>query len=485
MMNSMHVEKIRRVGLNRLEYVCSIEGEWSRYFKADEPMWVEYSEPVDGVPDSIAVLPLIGNVIVLASLMDADLYVDEIDRDFYECIAEFIDGFDGVMPDHVHFKHDSLVHAGRIIDDPVREEPEKNLLFFSGGVDATFSLISHLEEKPALVTVWGADIPWDNEKGWEQALASNARMAERHHLKQLTIRSNFRASYNGDNIDDYSMKLVGDYWWPAFQYGIAMLCLAAPLAAGKRKKVYLASSFSAEDLAQYGTKTAAVPWINDHVRFGGCRTVHDGGDCGRYEKVKRICEFYGKEEWKPVLRVCYRSSEGKNCGVCEKCARDMMSILTAGYDPVSFGFPYDPKELPTCFAAGLQEMARADKAECMSFYKELQTAYRRNTAPWEVPPVLRAFYALELKELVDFLHVPNHELAEKEKVCAGMQEQLYRQIGQLRWEIGELTKQNHALEKELQELKESKCWRMTGPLRRVLEGLQRIGKTGNHGQKDA
>lgn len=40
-------------------------------------MWVEYSQPVDEVPDSVAALPLIGNVIVLASLMDVDIYVGD------------------------------------------------------------------------------------------------------------------------------------------------------------------------------------------------------------------------------------------------------------------------------------------------------------------------------------------------------------------------------------------------------------------------
>lgn len=113
-MNSMHVQEVRRVGRNRLEYVYTVTGEWSKYFEPANPMWVEYSQPVDEVPDSVAVLPLIGNVIVLASLMDADIYVEEIDRDFYECIEEFLGGFDEIMPDHVHFKRRDIVHAGRI-----------------------------------------------------------------------------------------------------------------------------------------------------------------------------------------------------------------------------------------------------------------------------------------------------------------------------------------------------------------------------------
>ena len=232
-MNIMRVQEIKHVNRNRLEYVYSIEGEWSKYFEPSNPMWAEYSEPVDQIPDSIAVLPLIGNVIVLASLMDADIYVDEIDRDFYECIEEFIEGFDNIMPDHVHFKHRDIVHAGRIVDAPLSQtEQEENLLFFSGGVDATFSLISHLEEKPALVTVWGADIPWNNEESWKQAIGFNQEVADRYDLRMLTIRSNFRKSLNNDPLEEYSMALVKDWWWSAFHHSVAMMCLAAPLAYG-------------------------------------------------------------------------------------------------------------------------------------------------------------------------------------------------------------------------------------------------------------
>ena len=138
-MNTMTVNEIRRVGENRIEYSYTIEGEWSWYFEAANPMWVEYSLPVAQVPDSIAVLPLLGNVIVLASLMDAVIYVDEVDRDFYESVEEFIQGFDEIMPDHVHFKHQGLIHANKIVDNPLSEtEQEENLLFFSGGVDAVF-----------------------------------------------------------------------------------------------------------------------------------------------------------------------------------------------------------------------------------------------------------------------------------------------------------------------------------------------------------
>ncbi len=498
-MNIMSVQEIKRVNHNRLEYSYTIEGEWRKYFEPSNPMWAEYSQPVDQIPDSIAVLPLIGNVIVLASLMDADIYVDEIDRDFYECIEEFIEGFDSIMPDHVHFKHRDIVHANKIVDTPLSPtEQEENLLFFSGGVDATFSLITHLEEKPALVTIWGADIPWDNEDSWKQAIGFNQEVADRYHLRMMTIRSNFRSSFNNDNLETYSMDLVKDWWWPAFHHSVAMMCMAAPISCGKRRNIYFGSSYSAKDHKEWGSYViASDPQIDNHVRFCGCRVVHDGYAFTRYEKIKQICEFYDPQEIKPYLRVCYHSNEGKNCGICEKCARAIMSILLVGSDPRAYGFQYDENNFNTYFVAGMQEIARSVRYDFLSFYTDIQTAFRNKYTAEQVPPVLRVFYETELETLADFLHVPNNECIAKDKILKEVQAKLYDEIGQLRYQAQVerqayknernqiardltcadaekqallherdcLPDEKRALEAQLQKMYQSTFWKVTKPLR--------------------
>lgn len=287
-MNRMTIQNIRRAGPTKLEYDYYVEGPWSKYFAPENPMWAEYQTPVDQVPDSIAVLPLIGNVIVLASLMDAEIYVDEIDRDFFDSIEQFLQGFVAVMPDHIRFKLQNIVHAGKIVENPLSDtDRAENLVFFSGGVDATFSLISHLEEKPALVTIWGADIPWYDETSWKQAISFNQEAADRHGVPLWTIRSNFRCSLHDVNVNDYAVQLVNDWWWPAFHHSIAMMCLAAPLACGRRKTLYFGSSYSSKDLPEWGSYVlASDPKIDNHVRFCGCQVRHDGYECSRFDKIR-------------------------------------------------------------------------------------------------------------------------------------------------------------------------------------------------------
>ncbi|MGN1020073.1 MAG: hypothetical protein ACI4O7_06840 [Aristaeellaceae bacterium] len=484
-MNTMTVRSIRRVGSQRFEYDYAVEGEWTRCFDPAQPMWVEYSLPVAHVPDSVAVLPLIGNVIVLASLMDADIYVEEIDRDFLQCIEEFIDGFDTVMPEHVHFKHEDIVHAKRVVDTPLADKDrEGNLLFFSGGVDATFSLISHLEEKPALVTVWGADIPWHNEEGWKQALGFNQEVADRYGLPLLSIRSNIRFSLNNDYLEDYSMKLVGDWWWPAFHSSVTMMCLAAPLACGRRQKLYFGSSYSAKDSKDWGRYViASDPLIDNHVRFCGCQVVHDGYDYSRMDKVRAICAYYAPQKVKPFLRVCYHANTGLNCCRCEKCCRAIMSILLAGSDPCDYGFPYDKHEFPRRFAAGIQEIGRSLRYDFMSFYTDIHAAFRSQYSIDQVPRELRAFYLMDMETLADFLHVPNNERDAAVQSARERQLALLKQIDELRCcpqtdqpldSHQALTAENHRLKEQIAAMENSSSWKVTSPLRRAGKLLRRI-----------
>lgn len=500
-MNTLSIRSIRCVGSQRLEYDYTVEGEWARCFNPAQPMWVEYSRPVAHVPDSVAVVPLIGNVIVLASLMDADIYVEEIDRDFLQCIGEFIDGFDTIMPDHVHFKRQGIVHARRIVDTPLAESGrEENLLFFSGGVDATFSLISHLEEKPALVTVWGADIPWHNEVGWKHALGFNQEVADRYGLPLLSIRSNFRLSLNDEYLADYAMKLVNRWWWPAFHCSISMMCLAAPLACGKRARLYYASSYSRDELSRMDCyPIASHPLIDNHVRFCGCQVVHDGYAANRFEKIRQICNFYASQSRKTTLRVCYLSAAGRNCCVCEKCSRAIMSILLVGADPREYGFPYDEKRFPTFFAAGIQEAGRSSHYFLQTNYTDIQQAMCRQYALEQVAPELRIFYRADLAELADFVDVPNNELDEAVHSAQRCQARMQQQLDDLRREAEEarqsaqaslhaassdlahihaavqaLTEEKRALEERIHAMEQSTSWKMTRPVRLLGRITRRI-----------
>ena len=404
-MNTITISDVIQRG-NRIDYIYQIDGAWQSYFCREQPFFVEYSQNIEAVPKSLAVIPLIGNLIVMASLMDARIYLEEIDRDFYECIPEFLSGYASLSP-QVTFQKEGRIIPQRIVESPRDSVCREDLLFFSGGIDAWSSLVTHLEEKPALLSIWGADIAWDNQAAWEKTRKLNQDVAQHFALPFLTIRANLHTFRYESRLNEFSYPLVSDNWWSAFQHSVGMMSLAAPLGAGKCKNLWFGSTYCSRDREEWGSYvTASDPKIDNHVRFGGCQVCHDGYEFSRLEKTERICRYFRGSGYTPFLRCCYLSTSGENCGTCEKCANTIMGILLAGYDPRDYGFPYDEETFPGYFAAGVQEMAKEEKYALLSFYWYLQQAYRQKYKLEQVPPVLRAFYLTDLEILADFLHVP-------------------------------------------------------------------------------
>ena len=63
MTNKIVVDKVK-ITSNRIEVIYTIEGEINKYFNQDEKcFWVEYTENISSVPESIAVIPFVCNVL--------------------------------------------------------------------------------------------------------------------------------------------------------------------------------------------------------------------------------------------------------------------------------------------------------------------------------------------------------------------------------------------------------------------------------------
>ncbi len=137
---------------NLIECIMHFEGVVREAFKSDRFIY-ECSQTLTGVPVSIAVIPCLTNILPIAWVYDADIYVEQCDRDFCLSIPEFKKGY-SVMYPMIDFK-------GKLIADALIEN-RKDLsgasVFFSGGVDSFDTIIRHSDENPLLLTVWGADI---------------------------------------------------------------------------------------------------------------------------------------------------------------------------------------------------------------------------------------------------------------------------------------------------------------------------------------
>lgn len=118
----------------------------------EERLFIEF--PVRGndkIPEAVLAIPFVGIMLTAAMILDVSIYVEEIDKTFYDNLS------------HMGHIFQSMYHTDKICmkvyTDKTLECNYKPLnrtsLFFTGGVDATSALISTLAQNPLLINIWG------------------------------------------------------------------------------------------------------------------------------------------------------------------------------------------------------------------------------------------------------------------------------------------------------------------------------------------
>ncbi len=387
-MNRIVIEDVRVMN-NRLECYYTVHGDWNRYFKDISSFFAEYAKPIDSVPKSIAVIPFLCNVLPLVWVFDGEVILEELDLEFYESIEAFKQGYINMYP-KVSFQ--GRITPKKLVDNG-QEDMHHTAAFFSGGVDAYHTLISHMEENPILVTLWGADITFEDQVGWRLVDQHITRVAAQNNLEYISIKTSFRRFLEEGALSNLAYQLSEDNWWYGYQHGIGIIGHMAPLAYQyKIRTVYIASSLTAED----NTTCASDPTIDNHVRFCGAQVVHDGYEYSRQDKTNRIGE-YVKRIGKPIqLRVCWESEGGSNCCHCEKCYRTILCLLAGGNDPRDYGFLYSDLEFGDIMKDFKTRYHFLDSSY-IPVYQDIQNTMRKTYTFEELSPSLLWFYKADLK----------------------------------------------------------------------------------------
>lgn len=334
MMENNDVIKIKMpiVSEYTVQYQYEASGVWRELTEGRDSFCIEYFCDISNVPRSILEIPLLCNIIPIAWVTDSRIETETCDRDFANCLEDVKEGYKKMYPG---FRFGGQLDFKKLESNQYEYKTEA-LTLFSGGVDAFFTLLSHLSETPMLFTLWGADIKLRDKEGWGNV------QAHIHHTKQDFLlgdgyaRSNFREFFSEKKLGKY-IEGTKENWWHGFQHGIGLIGHTAPVAyLYQIKTVYIASSFTEKEK---GIVTCASdPTIDSKLRFCGAQVIHDGYEFSRQKKVKSICEFAKKTQKYPLLRVCWESSGGKNCSACEKCYRTIYAVIAEGMDPCDFGF---------------------------------------------------------------------------------------------------------------------------------------------------
>ena len=321
-----------KIDKNKINVDYSVGNELKKYFNLDEDFFVEYEEDMSSVPKAIAVIPFIVNVLPIIWLTDSVLEVNELDETFYNSIPKFKQGYADMYPD-VEFK--GSISVKNIVNCDY-EKKDRCATFFSGGLDSYSTLINHLDEKPDLVALWGSDITFEDEIGWEKVKNKIFEVGEKYGLKPVFIKSSFRRFILEGNLSKDFEEILNDGWWHGVQHGIGLIGHIAPYAyKNKILTQYIASSYCNKD----GKVTcASYPTIDNNIKFASCNIVHDQFEFNRQDKIKYVIDYCNKNQNKIELRVCWQSNGGGNCSKCEKCYRTIMGILVEGEDPNQYGF---------------------------------------------------------------------------------------------------------------------------------------------------
>ena len=330
-MNLIRLENILKKG-QCVEFHFHCSDGLKKYF-THYPFQIEFPENIANVPDAVCAIPFVCNVLPIVWLTDSTLEIPELDLDFYESIPEFKKGYGKMFPG-ASFR--GTLRVGTLVDCRP-ENSTKPVMFYSGGLDATTTLFRHLDESPELLTIWGADIDFENQKGWN-ILQSRLKMAaDFYHLPLTIIHSSFRKFDNEGTLSADFINILHDGWWHGVKHGIAIISHAAIYAwLHRNDKIYIASTYCYLDS---GYTCASDPSIDDNVRFFGCQVIHDGFDLSRQDKAQYVADFQKEHNLNTIpLHVCWESQTGKNCSYCEKCLRTIVALIIAGADPRTMGF---------------------------------------------------------------------------------------------------------------------------------------------------
>lgn len=333
----INVVEIRKKN-NRIDVLFEVSEEL-RFVFNDIPFFYEYNEDIEDTPDGIAVIPFVTNVLPIVWLFDAELYLDEIDKSFYESLNKIKEGYINMYPDA---SFQGRVHARKILDLSY-DVSEKSTVFFSGGLDAVHTLLRHVEEKPDLITIFGADLTLNDVEGWEQVKTATLKIGKQYDLKNVYIKSSFVAFLKERVLSKRFMSVIHGYWYHQIQHGIGMLGLVAPYVYKHGVQLhYIASSYHSR---LKRIECASDPTIDEALEIGSCVVSHDAFGVSRQEKIGDVIAYCQRTNSKISLRVCWAVKDGKNCCRCEKCYRTIAGIIVANDDPIKYGFDIDRKHL--------------------------------------------------------------------------------------------------------------------------------------------
>lgn len=313
--------------------------EISKYFRQNfqKIQYLKLNHDLTNIPDGIAIIPFVSNVLPIIWFFDLKLIIDEIDKNFFESIDDIKKGYKLLFP-FIDFKGEVICKNTK---DFSYTAQNNSVAMFSQGLDSINTVINNLDKNLSLLTLHGSDIPLDKTEGWNNLSGIIDEFAESVNVKNYYAKSNFRRMLNNTQLNNALPDGMKKSWWHQFQHGIGIISHATIIAyLLKSKNILIASSLSKASAKFENLKYNPIessPIIDNNFKFAACRTIHDGYEFERIDKLRNTVS-YSRENEPIFLRVCFTSQNGDNCSVCDKCSRSILGLISENENPNGYGF---------------------------------------------------------------------------------------------------------------------------------------------------
>tara|TARA_R110002049_G_scaffold2235_1_gene16326 strand:+ start:3819 stop:5093 length:1275 start_codon:yes stop_codon:yes gene_type:complete len=311
----------------KIAYDYAIGNKIKSYFNLKNQFYVLYDQDVSQTPLSLAIIPILANIMPISWFVGFDVYIDEIDETFLNSLNILKEQF---IKFHPNKKIGGILHTNKIVKNEFNGN--NTSLLFSGGLDSFDSLTRHYHKDPFLISIHGADVAINDTIRWNEFKKFNTEEKIINQSRLFYVESNLREFYT------YKVDLLVDHlgWWGMVQHGMALLGVLAPLSYKHNiTDVNIAASATHEVSYNWGSS----PYIDENMKWANTHPKHDGYQFKRTDKTDNVVNFANNSEFKIKLRVCYADKRtGYNCNVCHKCQRTILSLILTGANPKDYGF---------------------------------------------------------------------------------------------------------------------------------------------------
>ena len=359
----------------------------------------EYDTDISTVPDSIAVIPYVGNLAPVAWAYDIELAIPEIGQRFKRTLEEVRTILDRLYPEIGFVGMGGGIEAETTIEwGGGQVGSSKTGQLFTGGLDSITTYVRHHDESPKLVTVKKRENAYNGQ--WDRAEELLSGFADRNDVDWSSISTNSYYLMDHSYLEaQFPESLPTSSWWANLHAGLSHLATCSPLAVAEGLDTMLMASTHTNDFEQ---PWSTDPRIINKIAWGKTECFNDGYELTRQEKWQTVIDHF---EPRGGVHVQSCLTPGNcNSTECRKCARNIVALALEGADTEKYGY-----SIPNNYFKGVRENFETGRwrlsANNLFFWEDIQDHIPDDINSADLPDSSMDFFSwLASEDLEKYVH---------------------------------------------------------------------------------